>query len=115
MSHFQHGIVDVVVEGSEDSKTLNIVSDIVYVRIVHSIYLTLCGGIREHSDIRRKLFAPRLTVQAHTLLTSLSLVLQLNGKATVQVSSSKTTIHDCPDDKLRTILKDIVFRQLIQL
>ena len=37
MSHFQHGIVDVVVEGSEDSKTLNIVSYIVYVRIVHSI------------------------------------------------------------------------------
>ena len=26
MSHFQHGIVDVVVEGSDDSKTLNIVS-----------------------------------------------------------------------------------------
>ena len=79
-------------------------------------YVPQCGGIREHIDIRiRQLFAPRLAVQARTLLTSLSLMLQLNGKATVQVSSSKTTIHDCPDDKLRTILKDIVFRQLIQL
>jgi integrator complex subunit 9 len=59
----EHGIVDVVVEGSDESKTLNI----------------------------------------------------MNGKATMQLSSSRTTIRDCMDDKLRSILKDIVFRQLIQL
>ena len=40
---------------------------------------------------------------------------QMNGKATMQLSSSRTTIRDCMDDKLRSILKDIVFRQLIQL
>ncbi|CAI8036306.1 Integrator complex subunit 9 [Geodia barretti] len=59
----QHGIVDVVIEGTEEAKTLNI----------------------------------------------------LGGKATVLISPEKTTIRDCADDKLRAILRDLVFRLLVQV
>ena len=46
---------------------------------------------------------------------SLSLSLQLNGKATVKVTSSSTTIHNCHDEKLRSLLKTIITRQLVQI
>lgn len=39
----------------------------------------------------------------------------LGGKATLHVSPTSTTIHNCHDEKLRALIKDIIFRQLVQL
>ena len=41
--------------------------------------------------------------------------LQLNGKATLQLSPTSTTIHNCHDEKLRALIKEAIFRQLIQI
>ena len=41
--------------------------------------------------------------------------LQLNGKATLIVAPGSTTIHNCSDEKLRGVLKEVVMRQLVQI
>ena len=39
----------------------------------------------------------------------------LNGKATLIVAPGSTTIHNCSDEKLRGVLKEVVMRQLVQI
>lgn len=41
--------------------------------------------------------------------------IQLNGKGTVKLTPSSTTIHNCHDEKLRNLLKTIISRQLVQI
>ena len=40
---------------------------------------------------------------------------QLGGKATLHISPTSTTIHNCHEEKLRALLKEIIVRQLLQI
>lgn len=40
--------------------------------------------------------------------------IQLNGKATLHLTDKTTTIYNCQDDKLKDLLKEIIFSHILQ-
>ena len=44
----------------------------------------------------------------------LYLSMQLNGKATLHLTDDTTTIYNCQDDKLKDLLKEIIFSHILQ-
>ena len=49
------------------------------------------------------------------LVTNYFVHLQMKGKAILKMTPQTSTIHNCSDEKLRTLLKNVITKQLVQI